>query len=216
MGSNTNQLAGEGLKKIFLAQVLGIIGTVCILIAGIAAIVAMGGALAGSGGAAAGGAGMAAILAMVGGIVALISFIFNLIGLSKASGAHAGFKNAMMLVLINIVLSVVSSFAGGVISSIVSIAMPIVTFLGVYLVCNASSELLRGVGDETTAAKGDSVRNIYMICTVIGVVCAVVAFIPVLAGLAGLVSGITSIVQLVAMFIYMSFLKRAGDVLVAA
>lgn len=217
MEQNGNAMAGEGLKKIFLSQVLGIIGAVCALIVAAAAVFTLGGVMAGSGGATLGGAGVTLILGLATLILLLVGFIFYLIGLNKASCAHEGFKNAIMLVVAQIVLSVISSFIrNATLSGVIGIASTVIAFLVVYHVCMASAELLRGVGDEVTAAKGDSVRNIYMVCMIIDVVCGILGLISALAGLAGLIHGVSALVQLVAMFIYMSYLKRAGDVLIAS
>lgn len=210
-------MAAEGLGKIRLAKILAIVVTVCSFVGAAAVLVLAGAAMSGSGGAALGAAGIGGLMLLVAGILSIVSFVIELLGLSKATGAHPGYKNAMTLVLVNILLAVANVFLSkiAVINTIVTLANPILNFLVVYFVINATIELLKSRGDSATCAKGDSVRTIYMVCMVVNLVMQFTSIIPALAGLALVALSLSSLASLVAFFLYIGFLGASVRTLAA-
>nr|WP_316626779.1 hypothetical protein [uncultured Ruminococcus sp.] len=81
----------DGVKKIFTAEILGLIASVCFFITAIltittvaAAVGASGGSDAAAVGAVASGAGVV-VLSLGGLVLSIISFILSLVGINKAS-----------------------------------------------------------------------------------------------------------------------------------
>lgn len=214
---NKNLTAAKGLKLIRTAQILSIIATVAAIVGTIAAL---SGAMVAGGSAmedealamgAIGVAGIGGLMAIAGLVIALVSFVMQLVGLSKAGPAHAGYKNAMLMVAINIALGVVAFFVMGnqILSVVFQVASPIAVFLSVYFVLSATIVLLREKGDEANAAKGSTVRIMYLACTAVGVLNTLIGACPVLTGVASIATMISSVVQIVAMFLYIGFLGRS-------
>ena len=145
---------------------------------------------------------------LVGGILALVGLILNLVGLNEASRASEGYRTAFTLSIVSIVLAVLT-----LVLPILSVVGSILSFVVVYLVCITTADILDECGDSDTAAKGRFVWKLYVVCTVILVVCGLVALIPGAAILAGLVIIPTAIASLVAGIQYLIFLYRAYNFL---
>lgn len=145
---------------------------------------------------------------LVGGILALVGLILTLVGLNEASAAADGYRTAFWTGIVSIVVDVLAVFLSplGVVSSILSFVM-------VYLVCITTADILDETGDPATAAKGRFVWKLYVVCTVIIVVCALLALIPGVVVLAALVMIPTVIATLVAGIQYLIFLYRASSFL---
>lgn len=214
---NKNCIAVAGLKKIRMAQILSVIA---VILGAVGTIAALSGAVIAGGSAmennealavgALGVAGIGGLMAIAGVIIALISFVMELVGLVKAGPAHSGYKTALYMVLVNIGIGIVGFFVSGnaIFSGILQGVSPIVVFLSVYFVLSATIALLREKGDEATAAKGATVRTIYLVCTAVNVVGNLIVACPALANVASIATMISSVVQVVALFMYISFLGR--------
>ncbi len=184
-------IAGSGMKKMFTAEVVAIASVVILLIP---------------------------ILGWIVGLVGMIvGFVLSLTGLYAAGPAHANFKNAFTITIANIVVSIIKGFMGedsflGAILGAVSVALG---FLVVYFVCTAAAELLNEKGDAYQADRGTLIWKMYFVCAVIAIVCSVLAVIPIIGALAAVVALIASIVELVASILYMIFLYKASQSLLA-
>ena len=145
---------------------------------------------------------------LIGGILALVGAIMILVGLNEASAAADGYRTAFWIDIAAIVVEVLAIFIPplGVVSSILFFVM-------VYLVCNITADILDETGDPATAAKGRFVWKLYVVCTVITVVCTLLALIPGVVILAALVMIPTLIATLVAGIQYLIFLYRASGFL---
>lgn len=218
MENNQLARAGQGLRKIYLSQVLSILAMVCAILLAVAALFTLGSAVGyGDDLATAGGAGLTVILTIGTLALMLVSFIFYLMGLSKAGDAHPSFKTAMTVVIASIVVAVVSSFVKegffAVVLDIVSTALEVAA---VHFVCEGASELLRSVGEDALAVKGDNVRAIHLICGGIEILCALLECISALSGAASILTGVGGIAGLVGLVMYMIFLKKSSVCLSAA
>lgn len=169
------------------------------------------------------------IIPVIGGIAAIVGGIIALVGLIKTMNADPGYKKAVLMLVLGIVASIVAGLmagvavvgavagsggaaAGGMIGVvIVSILASVFSFLQVYYVCNATSGLLRGLGEESEASRGDLVWKLNGLCYVIAIVITIVTFIS--AGLAGVLGVVSSIVSLVAGIIYIIFLYKSQQIM---
>ena len=176
--------ASKGLKKMFIAQIGG---TVCIVLAVIP------------------------LIGIVAAIAALVFSILSIVGLYEAGKNVDGCKTAFMITIANLVLSMVSNFAGaGILGSILSIAGLVLQFLVVYFVCTSVAETLRKTGSEEVAKNGDLVWKINLVCYLANIVISILALIPILNVLALVGSVILVIAQLVAAILYLIFLYKSS------
>ena len=142
---------------------------------------------------------------LIGLILALVGAIMILVGLNEASAAADSYRTAFWIDIAAIVVKVLAIFISplGLVSSILSFVMA-------YLVCITTADILDETGDPATAAKGRFVWKLYVVCTVIIVVCSLLALIPGVVILAALVMIPTVIATLVAGIQYLIFLYRAS------
>lgn len=217
---NKNLIATAGLKKIRTAQILHVIAVILAAVGGIAllsgTVIAGGSAMENETLAlgALGVAGVGGLMSFAGLIIALVSFVMEIVGMLKASPAHPGYKTALYMVLVNIALGVVAIFVTGnaIFSGILQALSPIAVFLSVYFVLSATIALLHEKGDQACAAKGTTVRTMYLVCTAVSVVGELVLAVPTLSGIGGVATTatmISSVVQVVALFMYIGFLGRS-------
>lgn len=214
---NKNLIATAGLKKIRTAQILHVIAVILAAVGGIALLsgtVIAGGSAMENETLALGVAGVGGLMSFAGLIIALVSFVMEIVGMLKASPAHPGYKTALYMVLVNIALGVVAIFVTGnaIFSGILQALSPIAVFLSVYFVLSATIALLHEKGDQACAAKGTTVRTMYLVCTAVSVVGELVLAVPTLSGIGGVATTatmISSVVQVVALFMYIGFLGRS-------
>ena len=104
----TCQNAYQGVKKIFTAEVLGLIGTLCMVIVVVFGVVALVGVDAASDGATIAGGIGAVIFFLGGGIVSIVGLILLMIGTKRASEDEPVFNTAFMYILCSLILTVAS------------------------------------------------------------------------------------------------------------
>ncbi len=172
--------AASGLKLLFIAEILAIIAAVLTLIP------------------------------VVGPILSAVAQVLILVGLYQASGDDEGYKTAFIITIVNLVVSVVSIFAGGVFATILSIVTTILNLAVVYFVVNTTGNLAHSLGKDELAARGEKVWKLYLICAVASIVISLLSFIPILAAALEIV---LAIVQLIAYILYLIFLNKASQAL---
>lgn len=177
--------AANGLKKVFMAEIISIIAALLSAIPGLG------------------------IIGIIGGILCLI---LSVIGLNEASMDDTGFRTALILNVVNIVISLFTS-GDGTFNAIMSIASSVLSLASLYYVCHSASGLLRNIGQNSIAANGDTVWNINLICTIAAVICGILSIIPLINILAALASIIIVIVEIVAAIMYMIFLNNCSKAL---
>ena len=201
----------EGVKKIYKAEILDLISAVLVLLAGILALVGLG---AGSGGAVLGG-GFVAIAAAVLGIIA---FILNLIGLNKAKLDEAGFKNALTVVIVGIVASILlgATKEGTFLNGLGDVVSEICKFLVTFFVCTGVYNLAQKLNDSAMSEKALKTRKMVMATWIVGIALSLVGNIIETVGnssglttVAGVLGLVSAIAQIVSYIMYLGMLKRA-------
>lgn len=199
-------IAGNGMRKMFVAQIISLVAAGAVLLVALLALVAGG----------MGSAGLIVIVGLAAFVAIIVSAIMSLMGLYSAGPAHANFKTAFTVTIINIVVNIIGSFfKEGLLAGLFDVANVVLGFLVVYFVCTAASELLTQKGDDYQADRGTLIWKMYFVCTAIAVVCSILAVIPIIGALAAIVSVISSIVELVASILYLVFLYKASESLLA-
>lgn len=179
--------AGPGLKKMFIAQIGSVICGVLLVIP------------------------LINLIAMVG---VLVFLIISLIGLNQAGKDIAGCQKAFQFTIAQLVLSVISNFAGsGFIGTLVSVAYSVMGFLITYFVCSSVAEVLRMRSYDDIASKGDLVWKINLVCYAVEIIVSVLSHIPLLNILTGPADIIVPVASLIAGILYITFLYRSSEAL---
>lgn len=192
--------AAGGLKMMFLAQILTIVGAVVTVVGAMLAMVT---------------AGILSIVMLLGSLLVLAAGILDIVGLYKAGADDQGYRGALIFALIAVVVGIIMGWMdqSGILYALLSIVDSILTFLVVNAVCQTTSNLLHSMGKDDLAEKGNTVSKLYFICTVITVVCTLVGAIPVLNILAGLASIVGGVITIVGYVLYLIFLSNGSTAL---
>lgn len=215
--------AHSGVKKIFTAEILSLIGVVLFIAAAIAAFgvasideasnveTDVGEAV---------GLAVFVLFGLAAAILSLIGFILNLIGISSAMKDEPTFKTAMTFALIGIGLSAVSGIFSGseTVSSFVQILVKLAElFVSLYVV-QGIMKLAEKLNNSDMVARGSKCRwwlvITFCIPTLIKLVSAV--FTLTEAEVAGdILSLVAAVLAVVAYLIYLGYLSRAKKMLAA-
>ena len=176
--------AASGLKKMFTAQVGGIICVVLMMIPFIG------------------------VISLIG---VFVFGIMSLIGLNSAGKDIEGCKTAFTLTIVQMVVSVIGNLAGtGVFATVFSVVNDILALLIVRAVCLSVAEVMESLNRQDVADTGRSVWKINLGCYVVDIVLTILAVIPVLGTVLAVAgSVITVILSLVAGIMYIMFLSKS-------
>ncbi len=175
--------AGQGLKKMFIAQIGIIVCSVLMIIP------------------------IINIIAMIGSIVFMV---ISIVGLNQAGKEIEGCKTAFILTIVNLIVSIVGAFfKTGILYTLFSVATSVLSLLVAYYVCTSVAAVMNQIGAADVAAKGITVWKFNLVCYIILIVASVLALIPIINIIAGIVAIITSIVAIVAEILYMIFLNKS-------
>lgn len=202
----------EGVKKIYKAEIIALIGGI---VGFVAAILALVGAKSGSVGGLAGGG----FLIIAASVLFIIAFIMNIVGLNKAKPDEENFKNALYMVLVGIVLSIVvgATKEGTLIHTLGESLSNICNLLVNYLVATALLNLANRLGDAAVAQKAKTVRTLLTIVWIIALVLQVIGntFTAKAGTIAFILVLIASVIEIIAYIIYLVLLSKARRMLEA-
>lgn len=127
--------AASGIKKVFLAKIIGVIGVPLAFIPGIGALLLM--------------------------TCTVAATIFNVWGILEASKDHNGYQTALVFTVADLIFSIVDTFIDNTaISSVLSFAGNVMNIAVLYYICKSTGDLLRDVKNYGLANKGDHVWNV--------------------------------------------------------
>lgn len=215
--------AQNGVKKIFTAEILGLIAAVITLIAafmGIATVAAS--SAANSSDAAlvstvAAGAGTVIFFAAAA-IIGLIAFILNLIGIIGASKDEAAFKIALYATIAGIVLSVLSGFftSNPTVTNIIKVLTTVAQLCFTVYVIQGIRNLAVKLGDSAMDEKGNNIFKVILVVLLLQLLASIIVtifggqFASVIAAVIFLIGVVLDIVQYI---LYISFLSKAKKML---
>ena len=202
----------KGVSKLFIAEILQLIGVVV----GIVAIVVMLGAYTADpqglveGIAVAGG--ISAIVALVSGVIVIIAFILNLVGLVQAQKDDNGFRNALICTLVALAVSIVGSCFQTINPALAGWMEFVATILELvifeYVVVGIMS-LAGQIGDQKMVEYGNRMRTIISVLFFIILIIQFVGIInPVFAGTLSIVEAILELILYIAYIIYLAKAKK--------
>ena len=179
--------AGPGLKKMFIAQIGSVICSVLLIIP------------------------LINLIAMAG---ALVFLIISLIGLYQAGKDIGGCQKAFQFTIAQLVLSVISNFAGsGFMGTLVSVAYSVTGFLVTYFVCSSVAEVIRMRSHDDIASRGELVWKLNLVCYAVNIIVSVLSHIPLLNILTGPAGIIVPVTSLIAGILFITFLYRSSEAL---
>lgn len=112
--------AASGIKKVFLAKIIGVIGVPLAFIPGIGALLLM--------------------------TCTVAATIFNVWGILEASKDHNGYQTALVFTVADLIFSIVDTFIdNNAISSVLSFAGNVMNIAVLYYICKSTGDLLRDV-----------------------------------------------------------------------
>ena len=202
----------EGVKKIYKAEIIALIGAI---LGFVAALLSLVGAQSGS----LGGLAGAGILIIAMSVLFIIAFIMNIVGLNKAKPDEENFKNALYMVFAGIVLSIVvgATQEGTLIHTLGESLSNICNLLVNYLVATALLNLANRLGDAAVAQKAKTVRTLLTIVWIIALVLQVIGntFTAKAGTIAFILVLIASVIEIIAYIIYLVLLSKARRMLEA-
>ena len=218
--------AKDGVRKIYVAEILALIGTVLGLIALVGIVLTTASDEVGAD-VLAGGAALGTILASaVFGVLMVISYIMTIIGVSKAGKDEESFRSAMLWIVIAMTASVLQGFlepksemASSLFSTISSCCNLIITY---YILTGVVHLANRMGNDEVKAVASKSLK---LVCAAYLIVAAVKLILTVMGGVGGttmqgilfgsgaVITVIAAIVGIIGYILYIRALSRASAML---
>ena len=201
--------AYNGVKKIYTAEILSLIGTICLLIAAILVLVGIAASTVSDGTAVAGVVG-GGFLGIAASVLMFISFIMNLVGLSNAAKDETAFKNALIVSVVGIVASVAMGAipSGSLVADLCETVTQICQLLVTLLVCNGIISLAQRMGEPAMVEKGNTARKMLMAMWIVAIVVDIVSTLIDRGGTPSTISSILSIIALVVSIVSYIFYLR--------
>ena len=215
--------AYHGVKKIFTAELLKLIGGVCLLIAAILSVLTAGAAANGAAvGAGVSGAGTIIFMA-AGFVLPIVGYIMNLVGLHQAGKDEDGFGTAFIVSIFALIIAVIAGIFTGfnlfspIADNIATVIQRICEIVVFVLVVGGVASLAARLGKENMIGNANAVLTIYIVCWVIAILASLVDVIFGINATTATITSIASIVVAVFLIIgyivYLVFLGEAKNML---
>lgn len=214
--------AYQGVKKIFTAEILSLIGSACMIIFAIFGIVAVIGASAAFEEVTIAGGLGAMVFVLAGGVLSLIGLIFLLIGTKRASADEPLFGQAFMFVLCSLILTVVSTIISmiwtvGIWDNLSTTIANIFSLIATIYIINGIQKLANQLNRPDMVAKGNTYMTLMIIFYIVQII---VRVIPVFFGVnaatstvVGILSLAAEILALIVFILYLILLGKAKKML---
>lgn len=217
--------AAKGVKNIFTAQILMLIGAICevvgifIIVGGLAAAGATNGSNAGIA-AFLGGSSIGAIFLFAYGILALIGFIMQIVGIVNAKKDEESFKSALICLIIGIIAPIVgglfmnvSPVVAGLFTSVGTLMSTFVTIFIISGCIKLADQLNRG--DVST--KGSNILKMIIVIAGLSIILSIVSSF-MLANVAIMVTAlilvaIAMVLSVIQYIMFLTFLSQAKKML---
>lgn len=214
--------AHNGVKKIFTAEILSLIGTIALVVAAILALTAGGmistGAADQAVGETTGIVAGAGLFGLVGSILMIVAFILNLVGIVSAKKDEGSFSTALTFVIVGIAASILAGLftKNAMISDLTQIITDFAEMMVAYYVVQGIANLAVRLNDSAMAERGNKVRTYLMIAYCLPILVNFISMLfsmkekNIVAEVLGLAALILS---LVVYFIYLGYLSKAKRML---
>lgn len=210
--------AASGVKKLFTAQILGLIASVATIIGLIFLIFTAAAADANAqGGAVAAGLGTI-ILMGASAVLILIGSIMTLVGIIQASKDEGAFKTALIAIIVNLVAAVIAGIfsSNGLVQSICQIIQNVMNLAVTLFVINGVTNLAEKMNNTEVWSKG---RNLLKVIVCIYALSLIASFISLIFGgifmsvTAAILALIAAVLDVISYFLYLSLLNKGKKML---
>lgn len=211
----------NGVKKVFTAELLAMIGNVLALIAAIVGMVMLS-ATGDNTDAALASIGVYGIISIIAGIIAIVATILKLVGLSQAGKDDKQFKIAFIISICALLLIVVTTIVkifvtSGIVDDIFDLLQRIATIVVIFLVIGGIQSFAIRLGDEKMLKKGNSIAWLIAIPYILGLLAALIGVIfgasnasTTIISVLGIVGAVLTVVGSI---IYLVYLGQAKNML---
>lgn len=202
--------AKEGIKKIYSAGLLTLIGLILMLTSPVLLLLFN---VSGSGNDIGGWVALVTmILGILGGVVLLIiSFVIEIIGVRKASKDENGFKAALLFIVAGIALAVLGGIFRAdtypVPNSIIAILSEINSFAVIAFIIQSVRNIADRKNNGEMSRSGQKLLLIAMIIYGLIIVVRIIGFFPLLDQ--NIISIIVTLLSLCVTVLYLNYLKKA-------
>lgn len=213
--------AAKGMKKIFRAQILDLIGTILMVVAAGLIVVAIAAGSAGgeAGDVVLGGTTLGAVILFAAfSVLSIIAFIMNLVGIINASHDESNFKSALFFLVFSIIAAVIAGIFynnGTVYGLMYSLSNLLKLFVTIFII-SGGVKLADQMNRGDVSATGSNVLKLIIVIAVLGLVSSLIASITygkvstVVVGVLMIVAFVLAIVQY---FMYLVFLNKVKNML---
>ena len=230
--------AYSGVKKIFAAEILSVIGVIVLIVSAVLGLIAASAGIAAQSAdeqtasalyAAAVGFGIPTLILMLGfGVLAIVAFILQIVGVTRASKDERTFKNALFFILVGVIATATDAITGAfsdligqtgldLVSSICTNLSKIATILVTYYIIAGVIALAEKIGNEKIEKQGRTIIGLILIMLVLSLIATITSTVfqhngtnEIIASVLALAS---AIIDLIAYIIYLVFLGRAKKML---
>lgn len=210
--------AASGVKKLFTAQILGLIASVATIIGLIFLIFTAAAADANAqGGAVAAGLGTI-ILMGASAVLILIGSIMTLVGIIQASKDEGAFKTALIAIIVSLIAAVIAGIfsSNGLVQSICQIIQNVMNLAVTLFVINGVTNLAEKMNNTEVWSKG---RNLLKVIVCIYALSLIASFISLIFGgifmsvTAAILALVAAVLDVVSYFLYLSLLNKGKKML---
>ena len=208
--------AYAGVKKLYTSEILSIVGGLALLVAAILIAIGKAGSEAGSETVEYAGIGIGAVIGLAGMVVLLISYIFQIIGVNKASNDEPAFKIALFLIIVSFICTAASSLTkdngnATTLSSIFDSVWSVIELGVTVFIIQGIRNLADRLNNGAVSAKGATIFKIMTAFYALIIVANIVAIFSVT--IAVIIAIIVPILSLIQYIIFLSFLSQAKKML---
>lgn len=212
--------AARGIKKLFIGELLALIGAVLSALSVIFAKPVVSGDDIVDIGATGARLGIVGTLLGIAGIVLIVAFILQLIGIANAAKDEEAFKAALYTILFGIIVSIVGAILtylfpnSTIISNIGTIASNLIEILTTFLVIGGIGVLGQKIGDQGLQEKAGKLLGVILTVIVLRFIANFVIvffkenFAEVIVTVVGIMILLLSIIQYA---LYLSLLSKAKN-----
>ena len=206
--------AHAGVKKLFTAEVLSLIGVIALLIAAFAALFTVGAAEAEAVGVGLASLGVAAVLGLAGGVLAIIALILQIVGLNAGGKDEPQFKTALSFAVAGIVVQALASFVPAeIVQKFADTFVPLAQVLLIYYVIAAIRSLAEKLDDSELVRKARSVIIVVFVTFGVQILAKVFSKFVLTGKVAGVIEIVGLVLEIVQFIVYLSYLSKAKKML---
>ncbi|MBQ9031409.1 MAG: hypothetical protein IJ106_08165 [Parasporobacterium sp.] len=211
----------HGVKKVFTAEILNLIASALMILAGVAGIVALGKAVADSADSATTALAGTGLFTIIAGILVIIAFIMRLVGLHQAGKEDDSFRTAFLIAIFALILAVVSAVLSGIfgensaIDDIVTLVRNISNIVVIFLVIIGIQTFAVKLNHEKLISRGNTIAWIIICPNILAAIASlIIVFFGAnstttsIAGITTIVSGILSIIGSILFLVYLGSGKK--------